>query len=255
MDGSKVLKITSVVSLIIAMSLVILVTNVHKPTKVDDRLSISFEDSLVCQKVASDLNSECSNNTVKLSQDSIDSYKVFTIRDDITSLVGLENFKNLTELKIYNAPNLSIFDSLASLNIKSIALDSISDITLINSLVTLESVDLSNAPISDVNAINLPNLGRLVLNNTNVTDVNSLNNGKIRIYKDGLVFDTSSLQTIDDLLYNLDYSYNEYEVTGPCIIDYNYRLNYNKNAVSNSVCSVRTPDNFVTLTYNLIFQN
>ncbi len=250
MDSKRFMIVSSIISFVLVICLVSSIFILNVKTS-DDKITISFEDELVCQKVASDLENECINKSIRLTKESIDSYETFTINDNITSLLGLENFPNLQTLQIYNALDLNNFDILKDLNIGTLAINSISDVTVLNNLTSLKVLDLSNASINDVTGLNLPNLTKLIISNTNITDVAHLNNGKLRITKDGLLFHMDTRQELDEIMMNLNLSYRDFKTDGFCLVDSKYRLIYDEETQT-TTCTITTPDRFLTLTYDLV---
>ena len=247
----NLLKISAAISFTCVIGLIVLAVVLNKPKALDNRVTISFEDELVCQKVAKDLNTECTSHDIKLTKEDIDDYKTFTINSDITSLSGLENFINLESLRLNDASNLYDYSALSKLNINSLTINGIVDLSPLNVLTSLKVLNVSDSLVMSVDELNLPNLKSLIIDNTDIFNVNRLNNGIIKISKGNLSFNTSSRQELDRVIISSGTSYKDLKVTGPCIIDSKYQLVYDRNGEGN-MCTIKTPDEFITLTYNLV---
>ena len=135
----------------------------------------------------------------------------------------------------------------------------LNNISVLSNLSELKNLDISNSYVVDVSMLsNLSNLESLDITNTNIYDVSSINNGKIKIQKRNLYFDTNIQQTLDGVLVSLGQPSNYFLVDGPCSIDDKYNLIYNDIDNPDNIlnqCYIKTPDDFITLEYNLIIEN
>ena len=95
----------------------------------------------------------------------------------ITDITGIENFINLTNLRLYynNISDISVLSGLTNLTHLYLYNNNISDINALSGLTELTDLSLSNNNISEINTLSgLTNLTYLNLYNNNISDIGIL---------------------------------------------------------------------------------
>lgn len=175
-----------------------------------DTKTIVFEDKNLYNVVKGNPLIVSSNDdelSVEIEQRSIEYLTSLTCSSEaITSLKGIENFKNLESLDIDNNKGLTDLSVLSELtNLESLSIEGlgINNIDIVESLPNLKKLYISNNNVTDIEALkNLTNLEILYLDDNLITNIDVLQNlvnlEKLNI-EGNKITDLSSLENLINL--------------------------------------------------------
>ena len=177
------------------------------------KTTIQFEDENLYNQIVVQLEGlidehDDTNHSIKMTQENIDQVTSLSIYassydEKITSIAGIENFNNLTELELceHKITDISALSGLKKLTSLSLSQNQITDISALNNLTELTLLALTDNQIENISALgNLTKLIDLQLSNNQINEISALR-GLINL--EYLYLDNNRITRIDDYLSDL----------------------------------------------------
>ncbi len=187
----------------------------------EETVDITFEDVNMYNAVKEELSDKISSSvdetkTIKMTQENIDDVTFINIfqQKNITSLKGIEKFKNLKTLWISGTQisDISVLSELTSLTWLDLYKNQISDISTLSKLTSLTKLDLTDNQISDINVLSkLTSLTELELEYNKISDISALSdltNLTVLALDNNQISNISELSKLTNLT-ALNLSYNQ----------------------------------------------